>query len=135
MEISLTTPALLFPAISLLLLAYTNRFLVLAQLVRELCKAHLESPDQKLSGQIINLKKRLRLIRTMQILATASFFACVLCMFLLFAGRYYLGELVFGASLLLLMVSLAFSIRELQISVRALDLQLGDCQVDRENNR
>lgn len=45
MEISLTTPALLFPAISLLLLAYTNRFLTLAGLIRNLYKLYKEQPD------------------------------------------------------------------------------------------
>jgi hypothetical protein len=35
-QLSLTTPALLFSAISLLLLAYTNRFLAYASVVRNL---------------------------------------------------------------------------------------------------
>lgn len=130
MEITLTTPALLFPAISLLLLAYTNRFIVLAQLVRELYKLHKEAPDLKIVGQIRNLQKRLKLIRTMQIFGASSFFACVLCMFLLFANQSLWGEIIFGLSLILLMGSLGFSIRELQISVHALNIQLEDCEMD-----
>lgn len=132
MEITLTTPALLFPAISLLLLAYTNRFMVLAQLVRELYKLHKEAPDLKIVGQIHNLQKRLKLIRTMQIFGASSFFACVLCMFLIFSRQIFWGELVFGLSLVLLMISLGFSIRELQISVHALNIQLEDCEADIE---
>ena len=124
--VELTTPALLFPAISLLLLAYTNRFLALAQLVRELHSKFEDNPDDILSEQIQNLQKRILLIRNMQILGVASFFLCVLCMFLIFANRYFLSDIVFGASLVLLMTSLGFSIRELLISAKALTLQLSD---------
>ncbi|NLK20523.1 MAG: DUF2721 domain-containing protein [Epulopiscium sp.] len=128
MELSLTTPALLFPAISLLLLAYTNRFLVLAQLVRELHEKFNENPDEILSGQIDNLQKRINLIRNMQILGVSSFFLCVLCMFLIFAKYYVLADLTFGISLIFLMTSLGFSIRELLISVKALTLQLSNVE-------
>lgn len=126
MELSLTTPALLFPAISLLLLAYTNRFLVLAQLVRDLHAKFKETPDDIISGQIQNLQKRILLIRNMQILGVCSFFLCVFCMFLIFAKFYLLADIAFGISLILLMTSLGLSIRELLISARALTLQLSD---------
>jgi Protein of unknown function (DUF2721). len=51
MEINLTTPALLFPAISLLLLAYTSRFLALAALMRELHVRYKTQPDPRIKGQ------------------------------------------------------------------------------------
>lgn len=126
MEMTLTTPALLFPAISLLLLAYTNRFLVLAQLVRDLHSKYQQTPDEVLSGQIANLRKRIFLIRNMQVLGVSAFFLCVLSMFLIFARELVWGEFVFGGSLLLLMASLGISIYEIQISVNALSLQLRD---------
>ncbi len=135
MELTLTTPALLFPAISLLLLAYTNRFLVLAQLVRELHSRYRKDPTEILSGQLENLQVRLYLIRNMQVLGAASFFLCVLCMFMIFAGQTLLADIVFGASLLLLMASLALSLRELQISIHALDLQLSDVLQQKRKQR
>jgi hypothetical protein len=126
MDFSLTTPALLFPAISLLLLAYTNRFLTLAALIRDLYGRYKAQPDKKIIGQLHNLRYRIVIIRNMQILGVSSFFLCVLCMFLLFAGLDLVGKIVFGVSLLLLLGSLALSLRELQVSVDALTLQIQD---------
>lgn len=128
MEIDLTTPALLFPAISLLLLAYTNRFLTIAGLIRGLHKQYADEKNEKLYGQILNLRKRINLIRSMQFYGIASLFLCVLCMFLLFAGEELMGRWTFGVSLLLLLVSLYQSIREIQISVKALNIQLSDLE-------
>ena len=78
MQISLTTPALLFPAVSLLLVAYTNRFLALGSRIRTLHAQYKSTPDNILSSQIIILKKRVVLIRNMQFLGVASLFLCVL---------------------------------------------------------
>ncbi len=126
MEFALTTPALLFPAISLLLLAYTNRFLTLAALIRELYARYKATPDPKVIGQLHNLRYRIIIIRNMQIMGVSSFFFCVLCMFLLFAGWTLVGKAIFALSLLLLLGSLALSLRELQVSVDALTLQIQD---------
>ena len=128
MEIDLTTPALLFPAVSLLLLAYTNRFLALASLIRSLHEANRLKPQQVLIGQIDNLRRRVLLIKNMQALGVLSLFLCVLCMFVLFAGEIVLGKIIFGFSLVLLMASLALSIHEIQISVKALHLHLSDLE-------
>ncbi len=128
MELTLSTPALLFPAVSLLLLAYTNRFLALAALIRELQARYREHPEPVIKGQIDNLRRRVNLIRAMQEADVASLFLCVLCMSLLFAGFILSGKLVFAVSLLLLMVSLALSVKEIHISVRALNLQLQDIE-------
>ncbi len=127
-DISLTTPALLFPAISLLLLAYTNRFLTIASLIRKLHADFKSQPDQQIIGQLKNLRKRLVLIRNMQTLGISSLLLCVFCMFLIFAGEFMIGKVIFGVSLLLLMASLALSIREIQISINALNIQLSDLE-------
>jgi hypothetical protein len=126
MELTLTTPALLFPAISLLLLAYTNRFLSLANLTRDLYAKYRAAPDARLKGQLLNLRYRIGIIRWMQIFGVASFFGCVLSMFLLFAGLRDAATWIFGASLALLLISLAYSLRELTVSVDALMLQISD---------
>jgi hypothetical protein len=126
MDLTLTTPALLFPAISLLLLAYTNRFLALAALMRDLHARYKAQPDPRLKSQLANLRYRIGIIRNMQVCGVASFFGCVLCMFVLLAGQPILGKWIFGASLILLLISLALSLRELQVSIDALTLQVAD---------
>jgi hypothetical protein len=128
MELTLTTPALLFPAISLLLLAYTNRFLTLAALIRELYARYKADPDPKIIGQLANLRYRIVIIRNMQAFGVSSFFLCVLCMFVLFAGQPALGKWIFGLSLVLLLVSLGLSLREIQVSIDALTLQIEDVE-------
>lgn len=115
MELSLTTPAMLFPAISLLLLAYTSRFLAIAGVIRSL---------KKDGGQISNLRKRVHIIKHMQGLGAASFFSCVLSMLLLYLGQIHWGEAIFSLSLVLLLGSLLLSLWEIQISVGALEMYL-----------
>ena len=132
MEISLTTPALLFPAISLLLLAYTNRFLTLASLIRNLKTRYTTTHSHLVYSQIENLRTRLNLIKNMQAFGICSIFGCVFCMFILFAGYTTLGIYTFGLSLILLMISLALALRETQISVKALTLELNDLEEENE---
>ena len=124
-EFTLTTPALLFSAISLILLAYTNRFLSYAQLVRSLKDKYEENPSAVAAAQIANLRKRLYLTRTMQELGIASLFLCVVSMFLIYIDLYTFSAYVFGLALMLLIGSLAVSLREIQISTHALELHLG----------
>jgi hypothetical protein len=128
MELTLTTPALLFPAISLLLLAYTNRFLTLAALIRELYARYKTEPDPKIIRQLRNLRYRIEIIRNMQIFGVSSFFLCVLCMFMLFAGQPVAGKWIFGGSLILLLISLGLSLREIQVSIDALLAQIEDVE-------
>ena len=128
MKLSLATPALLFSAISLLLLAYTNRFLTIAQLVRTLHGRYKENPDQIIFGQIRNLRKRINLIRNMQIFGMVSLLLCVVCMFLLYVDWIPVAEIVFGVALILLIISLGLSAWEIQISVKALNLHLSDIE-------
>ncbi|MBN2387410.1 MAG: DUF2721 domain-containing protein [Anaerolineales bacterium] len=124
MDFTLTTPALLFSAISLLFLSYNTRFLALASLIRELITRYKDGPDPRLKGQLKNLRFRIVIIRYMQIFGVLAFFGCVLCMFLLFFGLTALGEIIFGASLVLLLVSLGLSLLELSVSIDALQLQI-----------
>lgn len=133
MEINLTTPALLFPALSLLMLAYTNRFLSLANLIRTLHAAHLSKPDERIIRQIRNLRQRVLLIRNMQACGVTSIFSCALCMFLLFAGLPLAGKWVFGVGLFFLMGSLVLSFWEIQISVVSLNVALSDVEADEKS--
>ena len=127
-EITLTTPALLFPATSLLLLAYTNRFLALASLIRGLHSQYEKAPSRLVKEQIDNLRHRVVLIKQMQFTGILSLLLCVACMFLLYAHYITAGKVVFAGSLLIMMWSLALTLREIHISVIALNLQLCDIE-------
>lgn len=127
-QLTLTTPALLFSAISLIMLAYTNRFLAYAAVVRNLHSKYQERKDAILLEQIRNLSLRLQLTRWMQILGIASLLLCVLTMFLIYVDFHKLAVYVFGVALLLLIASLGLLIREIQISVNALHLHISDIQ-------
>lgn len=130
MKIELTTPALLFPAISLLLLAYTNRFLTLANLIRDLHAKYKQSRDQLIPGQIANLRYRMVLIRNMQAFGVSSLLLCVVSMFALFIGWQEAGKWIFGLGLILMAISLLLSLREVQVSVDALNIRLKDIEDD-----
>jgi len=134
MDFSLTTPALLFPTVSLLLLAYTNRFLTLSAIIRNLYDRYQDSHKENLLGQIVNLRYRVYLIRNTQIFGTVSLLFCVVSMFALFAGWQAAGQWSFGIALVLMIVSLAISLRELQISVGALDLLLSKLENKKTDN-
>jgi len=123
----LTTPALLFPAISLLLLAYTNRFLVLAQLIRQLHSQRQTKTDM-VSRQISNLRTRLTLIKAMQGMGVLSFLLCALSMLLIFLKLTMPAEWIFVASLLLLVLSLLCSLLEIAISTKAIEIELEDLE-------
>jgi hypothetical protein len=128
MDINLTTPALLFPTVSLLMLAYTNRFLTLATIIRGLYDRYSTERNQNLLGQIVNLRFRVYLIRNMQIFGVLSLLMCVVSMFALFAGWILAGQWSFAIALILMIVSMLISLRELTISVGALDLLLTDLE-------
>ncbi|MBU2711031.1 DUF2721 domain-containing protein [Zooshikella harenae] len=124
MQITITTPGLLFPAISLLLLAYTNRFLVIAQLIRELRKRIDQGKACNLKRQITNLRKRVNLIRSMQWFGVFSFLLCTFSMIAILLEYSGTGEVLFGLSLAFITLSLLFSLWEIQISGEALNIEL-----------
>ena len=124
--LDLTTPSLLFSAISLILLAYTNRFLSYASVVRALKEKHQQTHDPKDIAQIANLRKRLYLTRSMQILGILSLLLCVIAMFFIYVSWQIFAAWIFGIALLLLAASLCVCICEINISVKALVIHLED---------
>ncbi len=134
-EININTPALLFPAITLLMLAYTNRFLSLATLVRRLHDEYMRGEKEKhLLRQIRNIRTRLNLIRYMQAFGVLSFLCCVLCMYTLFRGWMQPAHWIFAASLICLLVSIVLSLLEIHKSTRAIELELSDIEeLDKTN--
>jgi hypothetical protein len=123
-EITLTTPAVFFPAVSLLLLAYTNRFLALAAVIRKLHADYKVAKDPSYLSQIENLRFRIRLVRNMQFCGVSSLLLCTICMFLLFLGQVMTAEWAFCFAMILMALSMVISLIEIQTSVRALDLHL-----------
>ncbi|MCU5787977.1 DUF2721 domain-containing protein [Alloalcanivorax marinus] len=121
---TLTTPALLFPAISLLLLAYTNRFLVLSQIIRKLADEEKTHHQEVASRQIALLHRRVVLTKYMQVAGVLSFLLCTLSMFGLYLHLELTGVVLFGASLISLSLSLIFSLWEVLISTNALNVQV-----------
>lgn len=127
-QLTLTTPALLFSAISLIMLAYTNRFLAYAAVIRNLHDIYLKKKDDSLLRQIKNLKLRLTLTRWMQIFGITSLLFCVLTMFLIYVGYQTIAVYAFGLGLILLLISLALLIKEIQISSQALQHHIADIE-------
>ena len=129
MEISFNTPALLFPAISLLLLAYTNRFLALASLVRKLHDEYEKGKgNHVVIKQIHSLRYRLRLVRYMQTLGVFSFVCSVLTMYSIYSEWVVVSRYVFATALLSLLISLVISLIEITQSTKALELELSDIE-------
>ena len=126
MQIDLATPAMLFPAISLLLLAYTNRFLTLASVIRNF---EGKDADGSIQQQVRNLRRRIQLIKRMQEAGVISFFLCVVSMLAIYAQYQIVGSWVFAISLIFLLYSLWLSVREIRISVEALDVYLSSFNV------
>jgi len=127
-QISINTPALLFPAITLMMLAYTNRFLALATLIRNLHAKYKQIKEdwEIITAQIRNLRRRLVLVKQMQAMGIISFFLCVLSMLFFYLQYEAFAFGVFGLSLLTLLFSLGLSLNEIIISTRALEIELKD---------
>ena len=127
-ELTLITPTFLFSAVSLILLAYTNRFLSYAQLIRTLKDRYMEDNSAITKAQIINLRKRLNLTKQMQVFGVVSLLLCVATMFLIYIGSQLISAYVFGVALLCLIISLGLSVREILISSKSLEIYLCDME-------
>ncbi len=129
MDISINTPALLFPAISLVMLAYTNRFLALSNRVRSLHDKYKSQEEKhKIHGQIKNLRYRLKLIKNMQALGVLTFLLCIFCMYLIYIEAMGWAHAVFALSLVSFTISLLISLLEIQLSTKAIELELSDIE-------
>lgn len=134
MELTLSTPAVIFPAMTVLMLAYTNRFIAISKRVRALKEEHAREPQKVLYKQIRSLHRRLGLIRNMQVLAVGGgFLGCVISMVSILLSMQAAALWVFGASLVLLGASLVIAVIEIYQSVHALDVHLMDVSHDMDS--
>lgn len=125
-EFTITTPAVLFPAISLLILAYMNKFLAITSLIRTLKDRFNEGEDENLLSQLRNLRRRMIIIRNMQWLAVFALFLCVLSMYFIFENQHVTAKNLFVAGMISLIASLFLSLREIHLSIVAVNLELSD---------
>jgi uncharacterized membrane protein len=128
MELTVSTPALLFSTVSLLMLAFTNRFLAISSLIRTLHDRVRENTGVDYIGQIRNLHRRLLLIRNIQIFSVLSLLLSAICMLLIFQNEQMAARYLFGAALILQIMALAVSVVEISISINALQIELSDME-------
>ena len=127
-ELTITTPAVLFPAISLLILAYMNKFLAISTLIRKLKDKFMIDEDKNILAQLRNLRRRMIIIRNMQWLAVFALFLCVLSMYFIFENQQVTAKNLFVGGMISLMVSLFLSLREIHLSIVAISLELNDME-------
>jgi hypothetical protein len=132
MTLGIESPSVLFPALSLMLLAFTNRFLAIAALIRKLHDEYDEKPSANIIRQILSLHRRIRLMRDMQTCGIVAIFLSVLSIALIYLGLNEWSTITFGLSLLLMLIALSFSIYEIYISIEALSTELEDVLEDRK---
>ncbi|MCZ2481241.1 DUF2721 domain-containing protein [Aquirufa nivalisilvae] len=128
MELSISTPALLFSTVSLLMIAFTNRFMSMASLIRDLHVKFQKNPEDAIFKQIENLRLRMKLIQSMQIIAIFSLLLSVICMFLLFMNEEIIARWFFGIGLIGMSLALSLSAWEITISTKALEVELSDME-------
>lgn len=129
MDISINTPALLFPAITLVMLAYTNRYIAIASTVRALHDNYGKYENKSIiHGQIKSLRYRLKLIKSMQILGVFSFLCCILCMYFIYAELFFLAHFSFAIGIISFAISLLISLNEINLSTKAIELELSDIE-------
>ena len=135
MDLTISTPALLFSTVSLLMIAFTNRFLAIASLIRDLHEKFRTKPETVYVDQIKNLHRRLRMIRNIQVLAVLSLLVSAVCMFLIYQGNQLVAGYLFGLALLLQISALVVSVFEISISINALQIELSDMEEELGHHR
>ncbi len=130
MDISINTPALLFPAVSLVLLAYTNRFLALSNRVRSLHDKYLinPTPNKSIHQQIKNLRYRLKLIKNMQTFGVLTFITSIFCIFFIYIDQMVVANVFFALGLISFIISLFLSLLEIRLSNKAIEIELSDME-------
>ena len=128
MELTITTPAILFPAVSLLLIAYTNRYLAITRLLRELKTSYEAKHNPVHLKQILVLRRREKFIRNMQIFAVASIFCGTFSIALIYFGEAKWASYIFGGALILMLISLAISLRDVFMAGIALRIELAEME-------
>ncbi len=123
-ELTISVPTLFFSALSIMVLAYSSKFFAYGNIIRKLHQEYKSSPDEDIINQIKNLRRRLSIIRNMQICGITGLLLCVISMFNIYIDNNNLATYIFGIALILFICALLFIIKEILISTKALELKL-----------
>ncbi len=126
--LTLTAPSVVFGAISLIFLAYTNRYLTLATVIRKLHATWRQTRDETLKSQITVLRERVTLITCIQISGLVSLFLAILSIIAILSGSQPWAAILFFFSLALMIVFIIIALIEVCKSAQALDIELDKWQ-------
>ena len=132
MNINYTVTALMFPAIPLLISVYSHRFHSLSILIRQLHRElvyekHIPNEWKK---QFTNLSIRISILKWTILFAAFGFLFNMLTVFALYLDEIFIARVIFGSCCLSMIISIAYFIREIQISTNALKLHMSDMDVE-----
>ena len=121
-------PALLFPAIPLMMIVFGNRYSSLSKLIRDLHDRFLKEDEvrDKFTEQIELLTDRLFLVKSMQTLAGLAFIANLLTIFFRYIDVPSVAFSLFGVATILLSASILLFVIEIQKSSSALSKHISD---------
>ena len=124
-------PALLFPAIPLMMISFGNRYTSLATLIRKIHDKLITTKSSELVidhyfDQIKILTRRLTLVRSVQTLSGISFLFNLLTIFTNYINIEVLALNFFGLSVLVFSIAIILFIYEIQLSTKALSKHLED---------
>ncbi len=128
MELTISTPAILFSTVSLMMIAFTNRYLAIASLIRELHDKFRISPDENYVAQIKHLHRRVHIIRNIQFIIVSSLLLSAISMLFIYLHYQYVAQVLFFIALLLQIAALSLSIWEISLSIHALKIELSDME-------
>ena len=128
MELAISTPAILFSTISLMMIAFTNRYLAIASLIRELHDKFRINPEANYVQQIKHLHRRVHIIRNIQFIIVSSLLLSAVSMLFIYLQNQTVGQLLFFVALLMQIAALVMSIWEISISIHALKIELSDME-------
>lgn len=127
MTLTLNEPALIFPAIAILMLGYINRYIGTAGVIRTFKKDYDSGyKHNNLTKQLDILKKRIELSRLMLTSASSALLFACLSMYLIFQDMQDAGQIIFGLSLIAMIISLIFSLYETSLSNKSLLIEVSD---------
>ena len=129
-QMTFSTPAILFSTVSLLFIAFTNRYIAISGLVRDLHADFSKDKTRDIIAQIKNLRVRLKLIQTMQTFSIISLLFSSASMFLIFFDYQSAAKTLFGLGLVAQFIALSLSAWEVSISTKALNIELSDMELE-----
>ena len=129
MELGYSTIALLFPAIPLMFLVYSNTPTHVGARLRELFEAVSRgevtgNEYKRVSEEAEYLAKRLSLLRSAQMLSGLTFLFNLLTLASIYMEQQVFAQYLFGCAVIIMMLSILLYLMEISTTVRAVGLIL-----------